>query len=285
MLRSQLVAALVGYCFVPTLASAETRVSSHERARAAPPVTGQGLALGTLTNGTRLDKVAISLRSGPADTRVAATLQLSTSLAEQDAGLELAVPAGAQVTYLAITMGGERRIAHTEQVEEARQAYDDIVHGIERRDPALLELTDSTETTDTLSLRVFPLVKGKPAKIELIMTVPQATKFVVDPGKRAIPRVDVEVDGRRSSFGTLAGRRAVALPEPVPGALPAEAADRVTSGRALFIDLPPARDLDEDASAEEVFSPERLAAEARRERRREFKISEDCLRSALCGAE
>jgi len=253
MLRSLAVAALV----VPCLASAETRGSSHDRVRAAPNVTGQGLALGALTTGTRLDRVALDLRSGPADTRVAATLVLSTSLAEQDAGLELAVPAGAQVTFLATTMGGERRIAHTADVEQARETYQDIVDGIEPEDPALLELTESSETIDRLRLRVFPLQRGKPVTIELIMTVPQTPRFVVDPGKRAIPRVDVTVDGRRSAFGKLAAKRALALPEPVPGALPAEATDRVTARRALFIDLPPRPELGFE-DEEELFRPERL---------------------------
>lgn len=287
MLRSHVVAALVGYCFVPTLASAETRVSSHERTRRGPPVTGQGLALGALTKGTRLDSVALSLRSGPADTRVAATLRISTSLAQQDAGLELAVPAGAQVTFLAITMDGERRIAHTEEADEARQSYQNIVDGIPE-DPALLELTASSDVTDQLRLRVFPLRRGKPATIEVIMTVPQATRFVVDPGKRAIPRVDIDVDGKRSSLGTVASRRALALPEPVPGALPAEAEDRVTAARALFIDTPPVRDLDDDP---EVLNPERLGRGAMRgprlvrRDRGAFRISEDCLKNALCGDE
>lgn len=296
MLRSQLVAALVGYCFVPTLASAETRVSSHERARGGPAVTGQGLALQTTTAGTRLESVSLSLRSGPADTRVAATLRVSTSVTEQDAGLELAVPAGAQVTFLAITMDGERRIAHSEEVEDARQTYDNIVHGIVVEDPALLELTESSETTDKLSLRVFPLRRGKPAKIELIMTVPQATTFVVDPGKRAIPRVDVEVDGRRSSFGTVASRRALRLPEPVPGALPAETEDRVTAQRALFIDTPPVRDADDDDDGDQLDAerlgpgpgPRRVRALSqmqRREPRGAVRISEDCLRNAICGEE
>lgn len=283
MLRSPVVAALVGYCFVPTLASAETRGSSHDRVRAAPVPAGQGLALGTLTRGTRLDSLALSLRSGPADTRVAATLTLSTTLAEQDAGLELAVPAGAQVTFLAITMDGERRIAHTEDAEQARQTYQDIVDGIEPQDPALLELRESSDTTDQLRLRVFPLQRGKPAKVELIMTVPQAAQFVVDPGKRAIPRVAVEVDGQKRAFGSVATRRAFALPEAVPGALPVEAADRVTAARALFIDLPPAPEVSEDEDLPEVFRPERVGR-ARAERGA-VRISEDCLRNALCGVE
>ena len=42
------------------------------------------------------------------------------------------------------------------------------------------------------------------------------------------------MDGRRNALGTVASRRAVSLPEPVPGALPAEAEDKVTAERALF---------------------------------------------------
>jgi hypothetical protein len=247
------------------------------------PAAGQGLALGSLTRGTRLDNLSVSLRSGPADTRVAATLTLATSLAEQDAGLELDLPAGAQVTFLAITMGGERRIAHHADAEDARETYQNIVDGIEHQDPALLELVESNDATDKLRLRVFPLVRGKPAKVELIMTVPQTTRFVVDPGKRSIPRVEIEADGKYSSYRGLAIRRAVALPEAVPGALPAEVDDKVTADRALFIDLPPRPEVP-DEEEEEVFRPERLgraAAQARRARGA-FRVSEDCLRNALC---
>jgi hypothetical protein len=257
------------------LAAAETRVAlrdgHHRPPREAPP--GAGLRFGETNQGTRLDRVAVSMRTGPADVRVTTLLTLSATVRDHDAGLTFEVPAGAQVTFLGVTMNGERRIAHLESATDARETYEEIVQGIE--DPALLELVSSTDETDTLNLRVFPLQKGKSARVEIIMTLPHARRFVIDPGKRAIPRVDVEVDGARTAWSGVASARAVKLPAiAAPGELPVETDERIGQFQSLFIDRPPVRaDRDRDRI--------RRTPELRTRPRGAFRISRACLENPI----
>lgn len=254
------------------LAAAETRVATREGHYPRPRVEpGAGLAFGATNEGTRLDRVELAMRTGPADVRLTATLTLSSAVRDHDAALTFDVPTGAQVTFLGVTMNGERRIAHLEPASEARETYEEIVQGIE--DPALLELVKSTDETDTLNLRVFPLQKGKTARVEIIMTLPHARRpaFVIDPGKRAIPRVDVEVDGVRSGWSGVASERAVKLPAvAAPGELPVETDERIGPLQSLFIDRPPV------TSAREVERVRRTPP-IRTRPRGAFRISKACL--------
>jgi hypothetical protein len=256
------------------LAAAETRVATRDghypRAREKP---GAGLAFGETNQGTRLDRVEVSMRTGPADVRVTTTLTLSALVRDHDAGLTFDVPAGAQVTFLGVTMNGERRIAHLESASDARETYEEIVQGIE--DPALLEVVESTDETDTLNLRVFPLQKGKTARIEIIMTLPHAPRFVIDPGKRAIPRVDVEVDGARTGWSGVASARAVKLPAvSAAGELPVQTDERIDQSQSLFIDRPPV------TSARELERIRRTPP-IRTRPRGAFRISKACLENPI----
>jgi hypothetical protein len=109
--------------------------------------------------------------------RTTARFTVSTSRTNQDAWVVFDVPAGAQVSYLALAIGGEHRIAHATDVEQATSAYTNIVAGTE--DPAVLEATGDGR----LRLRVFPLTRGKPVRVELIMA---------PAGGRAVDHVDRE---------------------------------------------------------------------------------------------
>lgn len=252
------------------LASAETRVALRDGHHPPPRVApGTGLTFGETNQGTRLDRVEVSMRSGPADVRVTTTLTLSATVRDHDGALTFEVPAGAQVTFLGVTMNGERRIAHLEEASEAQQSYEDIVQGIE--DPALLELVSSTDETDKLNLRLFPMQRGKPARVEIIMTLPHAPRFVIDPGKRAIPRVDVDIDGARTAWSGVSSARAVKLPEvATPGELPVETDERISQSQSLFIDRPPV-----------TIERARRTPPMRSRPRGAFRISRACLENPL----
>lgn len=212
------------------------------------------------------------MRTGPADVRVTTTLTLSATVRDHDAALTFDVPAGAQVTFLGVTLNGERRIAHLESAAEAQATYEDIVQGIE--DPALLELVSSTDELDRLNLRLFPMQRGKPARVEIIMTLPHAKRFVIDPGKRSIPRVDVDVDGARTAWSGVASARSVKLPATAaPGELPVEAEERITSSQSLFIDRPPVEI--EQVTARSLPTPVTTRP------RGAFRISKACLENPI----
>ena len=172
---------LVAALSAPALA--ETRIDvglGHKERHTAPP-RGGSVAFGTITKGTHLDAVSVELRG----LRATAHLTLSSTVKDgQDAALEFEVPSGTQVTYLGLTIGDDRRIAHLETAADAAMQYERIVEG--SVDPALIEWMESTATTDKLRLRVFPLTRGKPAKVELIMTLPPSDSVVIDPGRQRV---------------------------------------------------------------------------------------------------
>lgn len=224
MLRAiALVAALSAPAFAET--SVDVGFGHHERTAA--PRTASALRFGATTKGTRLEAVSVKARG----LRATAMLTLSsTSKDGQDAALEFEVPLGTQVTYLGLTMGGERRIAHLESSAAAAAEYERIVEG--DIDPVLLEWTSSTETTDKLRLRVFPLVRGKPAKLEVIMTLPPAASLVIDPGRQRIAslprpvRIALDDDAARTVLDGVDADRSLFIAEPFLGADALERARR-----------------------------------------------------------
>jgi hypothetical protein len=173
--------ALVAALTVPAIAETRVDVGFGHQERHAAPRRGGAVAFGKITKGTRLEAVSVELRG----LRATAKLTLSSSSKDgQDAALEFEVPIGTQVTYLGLTLGDDRRIAHFESAAIASAEYERIVEG--DIDPALIEWMDSTATTDKLRLRVFPLTSGKPAKIEIIMNLPPAASIVIDPGRHRV---------------------------------------------------------------------------------------------------
>ncbi len=245
--------ALVAALSAPVIA--ETRIDvgfGHEERASTPRGTG-ALAFGEITKGTHLDAVSVELRG----LRATMKLTLSSTVKDgQDAALELAVPIGTQVTYLGLTIGDDRRIAHLETATDASAQYEQIVEG--NVDPALIEWMDSTATTDKLRLRVFPLTRGKPAKIEVIMTLPPAASFVMDPGRHRI--------------ANLPGPRRFALAE---GAVAPTELESVDRDRSLFIADPvlDGADLERAGRREQV-----RRQQAGKERPRgAIRIAQECL--------
>ncbi len=271
MLRSL---ALVALLVAPAVA--ETRVrTSHQRERGRP--SASTLRFGTATPTTQIERLSLSVRGS----RATAILTLSTkSRVAQDASIELDVPAGAEVSFLAVTLGGQRRIAQLVNAVDARAGYEAIVS--ERIDPALLEWIDSTPTTDRLRLSVYPLTRAAVADVEIILTLPGAASLVLDPGpgvnpgpfisgpgQRVIPRIEIDVDGRklRQSLAR-AVRIPLAIEAPAESPTPVAHVDRDT---ALF--------LDEPLPVEEV---ELVVERPRRDPPRgAFIISEECKTNAL----
>jgi hypothetical protein len=248
MLRAiALVAALSSPVF------AETSVDvGHDRPE---PRRAAALAFGDISKGTHLDAVSVELRG----LRATAKLTLSSTTRDpQDASLEFEVPVGTQVTYLGLAIGSERRIAHLETSAVATEQYARIVDG--EVDPALIEWVASTASTDKLRLRVFPLTRGKPAKVEVIMTLPPAASIVIDPGRHRI--------------ANLPRARRLALGQET--AAPSELA--VDRARSLFIAEPWMNDFELESARERAVL--RREQEARRNRGA-IRIAQECLDNPL----
>ena len=144
---------------------------------AAPAVAGHGarsaLHVDATSPSTSVSGVEISARGD----RTTARFTVSTSRTNQDAWVVFDVPTGAEVSYLALTVDGQHRIARATDAITATTTYTNIVAGTE--DPAVLE--DAGD--GRLRLRVFPLGRGKPVRVELIMA---------PVGERAVDHVDRE---------------------------------------------------------------------------------------------
>jgi hypothetical protein len=209
--------AIVAALSAPAIAETRIDVGPPHGERPTPKPRGGGsVTFGKITKGTHLDAVSVELRG----LRATAHLRLSSTVKDgQDAALELEVPSGTQVTYLGLTIGGDRRIAHFESSAAAREEYERIVEG--DVDPALIEMLGTNGTTDKLRLRVFPLTRGKPAKVEVIMTLPPSESIVIDPGRHRVANLP---RAKRLSLG-------------LSDAEPAEL-DRVDGERSLFIAEP-----------------------------------------------
>lgn len=265
-MRRSLVPGLVAVVtLVGGPASAETRVrGSHDRER---PPAGSTLGFGSASPGARLDRVSLSVRGS----RATAVLTLSTTASTpKDTSLLVDVPAGAEVTYLGLRLAGTRRIAQLANAASAHATYAEIVE--DKIDPALLEWVESTETTDRLRLRVYPLVRGKTAEVELIMTLPPSTSLVLDPGTRTIGRVELDIDGRQLATKLTSPRRIPLVPEALGEA--AQGAPHVDRQTSLFIDMPfdrPTREELVRAAVQERRGPPRGA----------IKIAKECLDNPL----
>jgi len=220
------------------VARAESRViTGHHREPAEPADGGMYFGFAKTSAGVRVDNLALSLKTGPADMRATATFTVATSRRGlNDAAIEIDVPHGAQVTYLKMVTGGAPRIAHLVEAEMASMSYANIVDPGAGDDPAVLEWVGTSTTSDRVRLRIYPLERGKPSNIEVIFTAPLEPQLVVAAG--TIPRVTVEIDGARSSWGDRATPMALRLPAPPQAfAAPAEYA-HVSTEQSLFIDQP-----------------------------------------------
>lgn len=254
MLRTASV--VLGALAVAAPARAETRAVLDYREPVAEPRGGSAIAFGAITEGGRLDAVHVELRG----LRATLTFALSTASPDGDeVVLDFEVPVGTQATYLGISVGGVRRIAHLERAEVAVPAYERIIAW--KKDPALLEWLGTTRTADRLRLRVFPLTSSTPADVEILMTLPLATSVVVDPGPHRIASLPRP---RRLELALESGATI--------------ARDRIDGARSLFIAEP-------FVSREAMERAEQAAwADQRRRQKlhpRAFTVPKECLDNPL----
>lgn len=106
--------------------------------------------------------------------RGTATLSLALStrdLVAQTVALTIDVPHGARVTGMTVWIGGARAEATAMSAFAAEERFREIVSA--KRDPALLEQTESTRDYDRLTLQVFPVAKTSPARVEIVVEMPE----------------------------------------------------------------------------------------------------------------
>ena len=213
-------AAAVAMAFVCP-AHAETRlfVTIDDSDRAEPALIIPAPARG------KLDRV--HLRADTNQGHASIVLELSSK--ERDAheiATTLDVPRGSRVTGMAVTIGGARSRAHVLSAVSARERYRSIVE--RKADPALLELAGSTRSADRLSLRVFPVAKSSPARVEIELQLPDVGAVALDtPAQLA-----VELDGKPSNAKAIALR-----PRPWM-ATDTAVREHVTLLTSLFADAP-----------------------------------------------
>lgn len=160
-------------------ARGDTRISvRHER----EPVPA--LSVGTPTNAT-LDRARVAIdRTG----RARLSLVLSTRAKVAHAGsITIDLPRGSRAHAMTEKIGLVRSNGFAFEASEARTMFTNVVE--RKYDPALLEHVATSAGTDRLALRVFPLVKGTPAEIEIDIELPAIERVAV-----AAP---IEIDGNR----------------------------------------------------------------------------------------
>lgn len=176
-MASRLATATVAIALVCP-AYADTRISVRREHEPIPALT-----VGNATD-AKLDFARIELGI---DGRAKLHVQLSTRAKIAHAGsVMIDVPRGARAHALAVTIAGARATAEMHEASEARQMFSRVIAG--NQDPALLEHVSTRGDSERLALRVFPLVRGKPADVEIAIDMPEIERVAVEDsdGKRVV---------------------------------------------------------------------------------------------------
>jgi hypothetical protein len=217
-------------------AHADTHLELQGTGRIGERPTASSIRIGTPTREVSIASVKLVVDPFTNASRVRMTLVLATSTAARlDTETSIAIPHGARVTDLALTLGnGPRVSAAALPADTAVGTYERTVHG--NRDPALLTLDGGSPEHDRLALRVFPVSSAAPATVELELELPPAPSLTVESSQR-IDALTVEVKGRSRGTSRFDASREIALPAPRGELVLAEhAVDPETS---LFVDEPP----------------------------------------------
>jgi hypothetical protein len=217
-------------------AHADAHLELHGSGRIAELPPASSIRIGTPTRDVVIASVRLVIEPFTNASRARMTLVLETpTFATLHSETSLAIPHGARVTGLALTLGnGPRTISAAVPADSAVGTYERLVRG--NRDPALLTLEGGSERHDRLALRVFPLTKAAPATVELDLELPPAPSLTVESTQR-IDALTVEVAGSSRGTSRFDEAREIALPPPRREmALAAHAVDGRTS---LFVDEPP----------------------------------------------
>jgi hypothetical protein len=164
-------------------AHAETRVSVRWGKSTEPHQPSALVRLHGVDDAT-VDRVAATIHS---DAKcVYATLTFRISTRHRDARairVPIELSNGTFVTGMAYSLGGEPAInAITRDAAYALSSFTTIVQ--REQDPALLRRTMHDFNRDMFELAVFPITRGMPAVVTVEMTLPPASRLVLDPGPR-----------------------------------------------------------------------------------------------------
>lgn len=196
-----------------SIAHADTRVSvraPHANAEEQPVL----VRLPWLPPHARIDELSLDVRSAVASVRATLRLRVSTRRREPvDLRVPIEVATGTKVTGMTYALGDEPSImAGLHDAHVVRAVYEQVVE--RRLDPALLRLVDTFDTHDALELAVFPVTRGVPATVTIEMTLPRATRLVLDPGETKLARVQVTIEDVAHAWRQVAAPRSFALPAP-----------------------------------------------------------------------
>ena len=129
----------------------------------------------------------MTMEVSPERSRAVLTLTLVTpSATPVEATLDLVLPADARATGLVARIAGESFPGVAMPAYEAERLYGENAPYL---DPALLELVDAGDTTQTLALRASPLTRAHAATIEIELDLPAGAVLAVGPGVGVTPRV------------------------------------------------------------------------------------------------
>jgi hypothetical protein len=217
-------------------AHADTHLEIHGAGRVAEPVETSSILLGTPTREVVISSVKLAVEPFTNGSRAHLTLVLATQTGRSlDTETSIAVPTGARVTQLALTLGnGTRMTSAALAANVATGTYERTVHG--NHDPALLTYEGASSGHDRLALRVFPLSPGAPATVELDLELPRAPSLTIESTQR-IEALTVEVAGRSRGTSRFDESQRFELPAPRGEMQLAEQA--VDPRTSLFVDEPP----------------------------------------------
>lgn len=206
---------------VAVTARAETTVEI--RSRPSPPVSE--IRVGYVNGTISLDRARLELQVAPH--AIVGTLTLAYSSAGPSRNLEvpLAFPHGTAVRRLVATTGThepralgaapraalvrQRLVGKPFAAVTARERYDNLLNG--DLDPALLAWRDRDETSDRFALEVFPIGQGSPGIVEIGFEIPRTSQIVFDPDGQLVDRVELVVNGRRSTQAWVSSSLPIAL--------------------------------------------------------------------------
>lgn len=206
---------------VAVTARAETTVEIRTR----PETPVSEIRVGYVNGTISLDRARLELQVAPH--AIVGTLTLAYSSAGPSRNLEvpLAFPHGTAVRRLvAITgtqepraLGAAPRAALVSQrlvgkpvaAVTARERYDNLLNG--DLDPALLAWRDGDELSDRFALEVFPIGQGSPGIVEIGFEIPRTSQLVFDPDGQLVDRVELVVDGRRSTQAWVSSALPISL--------------------------------------------------------------------------
>lgn len=193
-MRTSLPHGLLVVSMLGALASAALASTNHAPRRIVPPATNATFAFG---HATRLSVHNAELEIWTGGRELEGTLRLVLATWDEDPNdrsILIAVPPGTEIRTLGMVLGEQHFRAIARRADLARSEYEAVVR--EMKDPALLEWVRSSSRQTWLRLRVFPVVAGRRATIELGFVTPRRSSIAIDPGAFHLEAARIAIDDR-----------------------------------------------------------------------------------------